>query len=170
MRSQGHWDYGFPGSKLRSRLSMTSWMLLSCLYLFVVRMLRSWRDSLTFAVIFMSLLAVSQRSRDIWGVMVSLDHGVCCCRYLCKRTKVHVFRSLVLPVLLYGCETWILTRDLRWRLNSFGTRSFRRILGYHWSDSVSNERLLRDTQMRFATCIVHELQLPIYGHAAHFSD
>ena len=42
------------------------WMLLSCLYLFVVRMLRSRRDSLTLAVIFMSLLAVSQRSIDVW--------------------------------------------------------------------------------------------------------
>ena len=52
--------------KIRSRLSMTSWMLLSCLCLFVVRMLRSWRDSLTLAVIFMSLLALSQRSTDIW--------------------------------------------------------------------------------------------------------
>ena len=41
-------------------------MLLSCLYLFGVRMLRSQRDSLTSAVIFMSLLAVSQRSTDIW--------------------------------------------------------------------------------------------------------
>ena len=61
------WDFGFPGSKLRSRLSMTSWMLLSCLYLFVVRMLRSQRDSLTLAVIFMSLLAVSQRSTDVWA-------------------------------------------------------------------------------------------------------
>ena len=60
------WDYWFPGSKLRSRPSMTSWMLLSCLYLFRVRMLRSWRDSLTLAVIFMSLLAVSQRSIDVW--------------------------------------------------------------------------------------------------------
>ena len=48
----------FPGSKLRSRLSMTSWMLPSCLYLFVARMLRSRRDSLTLAVILMSLLAV----------------------------------------------------------------------------------------------------------------
>ena len=31
MRSRSHWDYGFLGSKLRSRLSMTSWMLLSIL-------------------------------------------------------------------------------------------------------------------------------------------
>jgi len=48
-----------------------------------------------------------------WGVMDSLDHGVCRCRNLCRRTKVRVFRSLVLPVLLYGCKTWTLTRDLR---------------------------------------------------------
>ena len=45
---------------------MTAWMLLSCLYLFVVRMLRSRRDSLTLVVIFMSLLAVSQRSTGVW--------------------------------------------------------------------------------------------------------
>ena len=66
MRSWSCWDYRFLGSKLRSRLSVTSWMLLSCLYLFVVRMLRSWRDSLTLAVIFMSLHVVSQKSIDVW--------------------------------------------------------------------------------------------------------
>ena len=35
-----------------------------------------------------------------WGVMDSLDHGVWRCRYLCGRTKVQVFNSLVLPVLM----------------------------------------------------------------------
>ena len=40
-----------------------------------------------------------------WGVMDSLDHGVWCCRYLCRTMKVQVFRSLVLPVLPFGCET-----------------------------------------------------------------
>ena len=156
MRSLIHWDYGFPGSKLRSRLSMTSWMLPSCLYLFVARMLRSRKDSLTLAVIFMSLLAVSQKSRRLGRARESWIHyhGVRCSRYLCERTKVQVFRSLVLPVLLYGCETWTPTMDLRQRLNSFGTRSLMRTLGYRWSDFASNEWLLRETQMRFDTCIV----------------
>ena len=90
--------------------------------------------------------------------------------YLCKRMTVRVFRSLVLPVLLYGCETWNLTRDLRLRLNSFGTRSLRRIIGCRWSDFVSNERFLRTTQMRFVTCIVRERQLRLYGHVARFPD
>ena len=40
--------------------------ILDAAILSVVRMLRSRRDSLTLAVIFMSLLAVSQRATDIW--------------------------------------------------------------------------------------------------------
>ena len=91
--------------------------------------------------------------------MDSLDYGLWRYRYLCRRMQVRVFRSFMLLVMFYGCETWTLTRDLRWRLNSFGTRSLRRILGYRWSDFVSIERLLRDTQMRFVTCIVREHQL-----------
>ena len=62
-RSRSRLNYAFPWSKLRSNLSMTSWMLLSCLHLFVARMLRSRRDSLTLAVIFLS---VSHRSINVW--------------------------------------------------------------------------------------------------------
>ena len=61
---------------------------------------------------------ISRRLGRAWGVMDSLYHGVWCCQYLCRMTKVRVFRLLVLPVLLYGCKTWTVTRDLRWRLNS----------------------------------------------------
>ena len=72
--------------------------------------------------------------------------------------------------MLYGCETWTLTKDLRRRLNSFGTRSLRRILGSCWSDFMSNEQLPRETQTRFVTCIVHEHQLWLYGHMPRFPD
>ena len=75
----------------------------------------------------------------------------------------------MLPVLLYECETWTLTRELRQRLNSFGARYLRRIIGYSWSDFVSDEWLLRETQMRFVTCIVCERQR-LYGHVARFPD
>ena len=127
--------------------NITSWMLLSCLYLFVARMLWSQRDSLTLSVIFMSASCepeVNGHLDQACGVMDSLDDGVWRCRYPC-RAKVRVFRFLVLLVLLYRYETWTLTRDLRWRLNFFGTRSLRRILRNRWSDFVYNEQLLRDS-------------------------
>ena len=103
------------------------------------------------------------------GAMASLSKGVWRCRYLCRRTKVQVFRVLVLPILLYGCETWTLTSSLKRRLNSFGTVSLRRILGYRWSDFVSNDQLLRETGMRHITCIIRERRLRLFGHVARFS-
>ena len=142
-------------------------MLLSCLHLFVVRRLRSQRDSLPLAVIFPSAVCEPEVNRCLGrakGVMYSLDRGVWRCRYLCGRTKVRVFMSLVLPVFLFGCETWTLTRDLRRTLNSFGTRSLRKILGHRWSD----ERLLRDSNE--ICCLHRERHLQLYGHVARFPD
>ena len=77
--------------------------------------------------------------------------------------------QVVASVLLYRCETRTLTRDLKWRLHSFSTRSLRKILGYRWSDFVSNERLLRETD-QICYLIVREHQLHLYGHVASFPD
>ena len=35
------------------------------------------------------------------------------CQYLCRLTKILNFKSLVIPVLLYGYETWTLNNDLK---------------------------------------------------------
>ena len=102
--------------------------------------------------------------------MDSLDRGVWRYRYLCRKTKIRVFKSLVLPVLLYGCESWTLTGDLGRRLNVFGTKSLRRIIGYRWSDFISNDRLLGEGQMRLVTCMVRERQLRLFGHVARFAE
>ena len=73
-----------------------------------------------------------------------------------------------MPVLLYGCEAWTLTGDLgRWH-NVFGTRSLRRILGYRWSDHVSNGRLLGESRMRPITRMIRERQMQLYSHVARF--
>ena len=44
------------------------------------------------------------------------------------------------------------------------------LFGESWSDFVPNEQLLRETQMRFITCVVREHQLRLYGHVARFPD
>ncbi|KAG0714358.1 Transcription elongation factor SPT4-B [Chionoecetes opilio] len=51
--------------------------------------------------------------------MDSLSGSIWRCRYLCRRTKIWIFKSLVIPVLLYGCETWTLNSDFKRRINAF---------------------------------------------------
>ncbi|KAG0724267.1 putative uncharacterized transposon-derived protein F52C9.6 [Chionoecetes opilio] len=62
---------------------------------------------------------VSRRIGIANGVMDSLSGSIWRCRYLCRRTKIRIFKSLVIPVLLHGCETWTLNSDLKRRINAF---------------------------------------------------
>ena len=103
------------------------------------------------------------------GAMSQLGQRVWRSKYLSRGIKVDVFKRLVLPVLLYGCETWTLTDVLKRRLDSFGTSSLRRILGYRWYDFKSNDRLLEETSMKNISELVFDRQMSMFGHAARLS-
>ena len=91
-------------------------------------------------------------------------------KYLSRGTNVEVFKRMVLPVLFYGCETWTLTNDLNHRLDSLGTSSLRRILGYRWTDFMSNDRLLEETSMKNISELIFERQMSMFGHVARISS
>jgi hypothetical protein len=46
-----------------------------------------------------------------------------------KITQTKTYRNIILPVVLYGCETWSLTLREERRLRVFENRALRRIFG-----------------------------------------
>jgi len=48
---------------------------------------------------------------------------------LSKNLKSKIYRTIILPVVLYGCETWLLTVREERRLKVFENRALRRIFG-----------------------------------------
>jgi len=48
---------------------------------------------------------------------------------LSKNLKIQIYRTIILPVVLYGCETWSLTLKEEHRLRVFENRVLRRIFG-----------------------------------------
>jgi len=48
---------------------------------------------------------------------------------LSKNLKIKIHRTLILPVVLYGCETWLLTLREEHRLRVFENGVLRRIFG-----------------------------------------
>jgi hypothetical protein len=43
--------------------------------------------------------------------------------------KIKIYKTIILPVVLYGCETWSLTLREEHRLRVFENRLLRRIVG-----------------------------------------
>jgi hypothetical protein len=60
------------------------------------------------------------------------------CRLLSKNLKMKIYRSRILPVVLYGCETWSLTFWDERKLRVFENMALRRIFGPRW-DEVTGE-------------------------------
>jgi hypothetical protein len=50
-------------------------------------------------------------------------------RLLSKNTKIGVYRTMILPVVLFRCETWSFTLREEQRLRVFENRALRRIFG-----------------------------------------
>ena len=48
---------------------------------------------------------------------------------LSKNLKIKIYRIIILPVVLYGCETWSLTLREERRLRVFENRVLRRLFG-----------------------------------------
>ena len=61
------------------------------------------------------------------------------------RTKTRIFNSNVLTALLYGSETWRMTKRDEDKLDSFQHKCLRKILKIHWPMKVTNEEVRKRT-------------------------
>ena len=62
-------------------------------------------------------------------------------------TTVRIYSTCVLPVLLYGSETWILLAEDSWRVEAFHVTCQRHILDFQWHDFVTNVYVQRRTKL-----------------------
>ena len=50
-------------------------------------------------------------------------------RLLSKNLKIKIYRTIILPMVLYGCKTWSLTLREERRLRVFENRVLRKVFG-----------------------------------------
>ena len=62
-------------------------------------------------------------------------------RELSKGTKLRVLNTMVVPMLLYGCETWTIQKRHVSRLQAVEMRYLRRVEGVTKLDKVRNENI-----------------------------
>ena len=88
-------------------------------------------------------------------------------------TKIRIFKSNVLSVLLYGSECWKATTAIERKLEVFQNKCLRRILKIYWPNTISNEELRTRTstipiqqaiQIRRWRWLGHVCRMPTTSH------
>jgi len=86
------------------------------------------------------------------------------------QTKLRLYQTCILSILLYGSETWtLLQEDLR-KLKVFHTRSQRMILGIRWHDFVSNTEVVDRTNLPCVRDIIAKRRNSLFGHVVRLDD
>ena len=85
-------------------------------------------------------------------------------------TKIQVYRAVIISILLYGAETWVLYwKEIR-LLEQFHQCCLHSILGIKWQDHVSNEEVLKRASLPSLESILPQVQLLWIGHITRMED
>ena len=75
-----------------------------------------------------------------------------CSNLLSKNSQIKTCRTVILPVVLYGCETWSLTLREERRLRVFENRVLRRVFGSKRDEMTGEWRKLQNEELNDLYC------------------
>ena len=80
-------------------------------------------------------------------------------------TKVCLVKAMVLPLVMYGCESWTVKEAERWRIDAFELWCWRRLLRVPWTARRSNKSILKKISPGISLeGMMLKLKLQYFGH------
>ena len=78
---------------------------------------------------------------------------------------------MVLPVAMYGCESWTIEKTKRRRIDAFELRCWRRLLGVLWTARRSNQSVLKEISPGCSLKgLMLKLKLQYFGYLMRRAD
>ena len=90
--------------------------------------------------------------QNIWQSSITLE------------TKLRLYNTCILPLFLYGAETWSVTVMLSKKIDALDNWCLRRILNVHWSEFVTNDEIRSRTGQPLLSDTVRSRRLSFFGH------
>ena len=96
--------------------------------------------------------------------MTNLDN-ILKSRDITSPTKVHLVKAMVFPVVMYGCESWMVKKTELQRIDVFELWCWRRLLRVSWSARRSNQFILKEISPGCSLeGLMLKLKLQQFGH------
>ena len=97
-------------------------------------------------------------------VMTNLD-SIFKSRDITLPTKVRLVKAMVFPVVMYGCESWMVKKAERRRIDAFELWCWRRLLRVSWPARRSNQSILKEISLGCSLeGMMLKLKLQYFGH------
>ena len=103
-------------------------------------------------------------------VMTTLD-SILISRDITLPTEVRLVKSMVFPVVMYGCESWTVKKAEHQRIDAFELWCCRRLLRVPWTARRSNKSILKEIRPGCSLVgLMLKLKLQYFGHLMQRAD
>ena len=103
-------------------------------------------------------------------VMTSLD-SILKSTDITLLTKVHLVKVMVLPVVMYGCDSWTVKKAGGWRIDAFELWCWIRLLRVPWTAKRPNQSVLKEISPEYSLeGLMLKLKLQYFGHLMWSTD
>ena len=86
-------------------------------------------------------------------------------------TKFRLVKAMVFPVVMYGCESWIVKKAEHQRIDAFELWCWRRLLRIPWTARTSNQSILKEISPGCSSeGMMIKLKLQYFGHLVRRVD
>ena len=97
-------------------------------------------------------------------VMANLE-SILKSRDIALPTEVHLFKAMVFPVVMYGCESWTVRKAECRRIDAFELWCWRKLLREPWTARRSNQSILKEISPGCSLeGLMLKLKLQYFGH------
>ena len=97
-------------------------------------------------------------------VMTNLD-SILKSRNITLPIKVYFVKAMVFPVVMYGCESWIIKKAECQRIDAFELWCWRRLLRIPWTARRSNQSILKEISPEYSLEeLMLKLKFQYFGH------
>ena len=128
----------------------------------------------------MNCLLVSKGFSHIWLTIIpgavgyhgstNLD-SILKSRDITLLTNVHLVKAIVFPVVMYGCESWIIKKAECQRSDAFELWCWRKPLRVPWTTKRSNKPILKEINPEYSLeGLMLKLKLQYFGHLTRRTD
>ena len=86
-------------------------------------------------------------------------------------TKVCLFKAMVCPLVMYGCDSWTIKKAECQRIDAFELWCWRRLLRVPWTTRRSNQSILKEISPGYSLVgLMLKLKLQYFGHLMRWAD
>ena len=86
-------------------------------------------------------------------------------------TNVHLVKTMVFPVVMYGCESWTIKKAERLRIDVFEMWCWRRLLRVSWTANRSNQSILKEISPEYSLeRLMLKLKFQYFSHLMWRTD